>query len=176
MLPYVPSSLSLLTAPVYLVVLAKYASATTTQWEHCSGLLFSYLGSVSGEHAYCGVNGRVSVHDTTSVIGWHRRVSEEEPGCPRTQYVVWTHGLKLPLGVHVADGLFFPVGTPGTFHQRLQCIAGKVCSCDISVWKVKVYFVSLKSGLILGLPYVFFLHRRLWATWKTMTKPVLKQL
>lgn len=39
MLPYVPSSLSLLTAPVYLVVLAKYASATTTQWKLFVGAL-----------------------------------------------------------------------------------------------------------------------------------------
>lgn len=76
-------------------------------------------------HAYCSLNGRVSVHDTTSVSGGERRLPEEEPGGPRAEYVVWTHGFKLSLGVYSTDGVFLPLGTLSPFYKRLQCTTGE---------------------------------------------------
>lgn len=75
-------------------------------------------------HAHRDLNGRVPVHDAASVPGWERGVPEEEPGRPRTQHAVRTHGGQLPPGVHFSHGFLIPLGAPGAFHQRLQRTAG----------------------------------------------------
>lgn len=181
MLPYVPSSLSLLTAPVYLVVLAKYASATTTQWKPSVGALQRTSVFIFG---ICKRWAMPTVVLMDVSLSMTRPVSLD--GIEEFQRKnLAVHGLNM-LFEHMASNYRLEFTSLMAFSSLWELLVP--FTRDYNALQVKcahVTYLSEKSKYIL-FPWkavwfwdyrmVFFLHRRLWATWKTMTKPVLKQL